>query len=139
MSSSPRWNPFLLGVSPRTAPRKLTTHQKAVLIHVLTAFPEQQAGIRYDPDVPDARAYAQDFLAVFKAIGWEVKDPEPTSGLAANSSGLALAVRDESDVPTAATALRDALRIYGIEAEFVVESSQAIPPGGFVLVVGATA
>lgn len=139
MSSSPRWNPFGTDVSARTAPRKLTTHQKAVLVQVLIVFPEQEAGIRYDPDVPDARAYAQDFLAVFKAIGWEVKDPEPTSGLAANSFGLALAVSDERAVPTAAAALRDALRIYGIEAEFVVESSREIPLSAFVLMVGAMA
>jgi hypothetical protein len=117
----------------------LTTHQKAVLIQVLTAFPEQEAGIRYDPRVPDVQAYARDFLAVFKAICWEVKDPARTSGLAANSSGLALAVSDGSAVPTAATALRDALRIFGIEAEFVVESSREIPLGGFVLLVGAMA
>jgi hypothetical protein len=117
----------------------VTTYQKAVLIKVLTAFPRQEAGIRYDPDVPDAEAYARDFLAVFKAIGWEVKDPQPTSGLAANSPGLALAVGDESAVPTAATALRDALRINRIEAKFVVESSQEIPLGGLVLMVGAMA
>ncbi len=139
MSSSPRWNPFGRDVSARTAPRKLTTYQKAVLIKVLTAFPGQEAGIRYDPDVPDAQAYAQDFLAVFKAILWEVKDPEPTSGLAANSFGLALSVSDERAAPTAATALRDALRIYGIEAEFAVESSQEISLSAFVLMVGAMA
>ena len=48
--------------------RKLTTHQKAVLIQVLRTFPDERVEIRYAPEADDALGYAQDFLAVFKAI-----------------------------------------------------------------------
>ena len=50
-------------------PRKLTTHQKAVLIHVLITFPDQQVGVSYSPSATDALGYAEDFLTIFTAIG----------------------------------------------------------------------
>jgi hypothetical protein len=58
-------------------PRKLTTHQKAVLIQVLLAFPDQQVGVCYDPSATDALSYAEDFLTVFKVIGWKVNEGAP--------------------------------------------------------------
>jgi hypothetical protein len=51
---------------------KLTTHQQAVLIQVLLAFPGQRVGIQTSPSAVDAAAYAQNFLAIFKACGWNV-------------------------------------------------------------------
>ena len=42
--------------------RKLTTHQQAVLIQVLLAFPEQRVAIQTSPSAGDAAAYAQNFL-----------------------------------------------------------------------------
>lgn len=47
-------------------PRKLTTDQKAVLIQVRVAFPDQQVDVSYHPAASDARDYAQDFLTVFR-------------------------------------------------------------------------
>jgi hypothetical protein len=55
-------------------PRRLTTHQKAVLIQVLLSFPDQHVGICYDPSASDALDFAQDFLTIFKVIGWKVKE-----------------------------------------------------------------
>ncbi len=60
----------------QSTPRKLTTHQKAVLIQVLLAFPEQQVGVCYSPKAPDALVYAQDFMTIFRAIGWKLNDAE---------------------------------------------------------------
>ncbi len=61
-------------------PRKLTTYQKAVLIQVLRIFPNERVEIRYALNDDDALAYAQDFLAVFKAILWDVEGPQPDPG-----------------------------------------------------------
>src|ERR1700726_40969 len=101
----------------QATPRKLTTHQKAVLIHVLVMFPDQQAGILYLPAADDALAYAQDFLAIFKAVGWTVNDAEPAEIATSQSTGLSFLVSREANLPPSAEALRDTLRIYGIEVE----------------------
>jgi len=70
--------------------RKLTTHQKAVLIQVLRTFPDERVEIRYAPEADDALWYEQDFLSIFKAIGWDVSGQE-AEGLG-NRSALALLV-----------------------------------------------
>ena len=128
--------PFRAGAAPSAA-RKLTTHQKAVLIQVLLVFPEQELRVCYQPGAGDAQAYAQDFLAVFKAIGWDVDEIEPVGE--GEPCGLALAVSREDDVPAAALALRDALLIYHIEARIVCDPARSIKAGTFTLVVGAPA
>jgi hypothetical protein len=119
--------------------RKLTTHQKSVLIQVLLAFPEQSAAVRYFSAASDARAYAQDFLTIFKAVGWSVSEAEP--GDAGQSStqapGLALIVSQDHSLPPGAEALRDALRIYEIEAHTISDPTAIIASGSFVLSVGA--
>jgi hypothetical protein len=118
-----------------STPRKLTTHQKAVLIQVLLTFPNQQATLYFMPHASDALAYAQDFQAVFKAIGWTVNDPEPDENLSRRCAGLAL-LSSERNLPPCAEAFRDALRIYGIEAETFCDPACRIAPGGFALVIG---
>ena len=121
---------------PPTA-RKLTTHQKSVLIQVLLAFPEQSAAVIYSGS--EACAYAQDFLTIFKAVGWSVSETEP--GDAGKSStqapGLALIVSQDHCLPPGAEALRDALRIYEIEAHTISDPTANIASGSFVLSVGA--
>jgi hypothetical protein len=112
--------------------RKLTTHQKAVLIQVLRIFPNESVEIRYAPDADDALSYAQDFMAVFKAIGWEVTGPKADGS--ENRPPLALLVRD-AKLPACVEALRDALRIYEIAVETQCQAgSQAHT---FTLWVGA--
>jgi hypothetical protein len=118
-------------------PRKLTTHQQAVLIQVLLTFPEQQVDVRFSPSVSDARAYAQDFLTVFKAIGWKVSGPESADLPGGREAGLAVVVSEEGRLPASAEALRDALRVYGIEVETVCHSGFDMVTGGFVLAVGS--
>jgi hypothetical protein len=117
-------------------PRKLTTHQKAVLIHVLLAFPGQQVAVFYSPAAADALAYAQDFVTIFKAIEWNVNDPEPVEIAIPQSSGLAFIVSRVPELPTGAEALRDTLRIYGIEVATVCDSARNIATGTFILAVG---
>lgn len=114
--------------------RKLTTHQKAVLIQVLRAFPDERVSVWYSPSASDGHVYAQDFVSVFKAIGWEVNGPEPTEGRT-EASALALVV-NAAELPPCAEAFRDALRIYGIELE--TRSAEARNEGGngFLLLVG---
>ncbi|MFZ0878760.1 MAG: hypothetical protein WA002_04655, partial [Candidatus Acidiferrales bacterium] len=73
-------------------PRKLTTDQKAVLIQVLLAFPDQLVGVCYYPSASDALDYAQDFLTVFKVIGWKLNDGAPSETLNGQSTGLAFLV-----------------------------------------------
>jgi hypothetical protein len=117
--------------------RKLTMHQKAVLIQVLLAFPEQQVAVQYFPSGGDALAYARDFVTIFKAVGWKVDESGPAERAGtAQAGGLALVVSQDRRLPPAAEALRDALRIYGIEAETLSENSGDFAPGDFVLSVG---
>jgi hypothetical protein len=120
-------------------PRKLTTDQKAVLIQVLLAFPDQQVGVTYHPLASDARDYAQDFLTVFTVIGWKVNAGAPSESLNRQSSGLAFVVNEEGNLPPSAEALRDALRVFGVEVATVSDPAYSTAPGGFILSVGARA
>jgi|SRR5271156_2189156 hypothetical protein len=120
-------------------PRKLTTHQKAVLIQVLLTFPDQAVGICFCSSVDDALPYAQDFLAIFKAIGWKVTDPEAREIAMGSPAGLALVFSRAGSLPPAAEALRDALRIYEIDAEILCDPGANIPLGSFVVAVGSAA
>ena len=121
----------------QSTPRKLTTHQKAVEIQVLLTFPEQQVGVCYSPTATDALAYAQDFLTIFKTIGWTVNDVESAEIVTSQSVGLALIVGRGGSLPPSAEALRDTLRIYGIEVETFCDSARNIASGGFVLAIGS--
>jgi hypothetical protein len=119
--------------------RKLTTDQKAVLIQVLVAFPNQQVDASYHPAASDARDYAQDFLTVFKVIGWKVSDGAPSASLNRKSSGVALVVSEGESLSPSAEALRDALRVFGVDVATIADPAYSTPPGGFILSVGARA
>jgi hypothetical protein len=114
--------------------RKLTTHQQAVLIQVLLAFPDEPVGVFYAPKADDARAYAEDFLTIFKAINWTVGELEVGGHPPVVSGQLAIVVK-EGEVPPSAEALRDALRIYGIEAEILRDPADLCAERNFVLLV----
>ena len=116
--------------------RRLTTHQKAVLIQVLRTFPDQHVRLTYYPAADDALSFARDFLSVFKAIGWEVDDPEFNAVNIERSNGLVLVSDAEGSLPPCAEALRDALRIYGFEVETVVDPACKSEPGSFVFNIG---
>lgn len=120
----------------RIAQRRLTTHQKAILIQVLRTFPDERVRICYSPSANDGRSYAEDFVSVFRAIGWRVGGPEtaaePTPTL---SSGLAL-VSSEDGLPPCAEALHNALRIYGIEVRIDCSGSERVTNASFLLTVG---
>ena len=73
--------------------RKLTVHQQAVLIQVLLAFPEQRVAVQYLPSAGDSCSYADDFLNIFKAVGWTVYDSAPVVGSLRPRSGLGIVVR----------------------------------------------
>jgi hypothetical protein len=119
--------------------RRLTTHQQAVLIQVLLAFPDQQVGVCYYPSASDALGYAQDFLTVFKVIGWKVDDGAPSETLNRQSTGLAFVVSAQGSLPPSAEALRDALRIYGIEITTFCDPTCTMGSGGFILAIGPPA
>jgi hypothetical protein len=119
-------------------PRKLTTDQK-FLIQVLLAFPDQQVGVTYHPLASDARDYAQDFLTVFTVIVWKVNAGAPPESLNRESSGLAFVVNEEASLPPSAEALRDALRVFGVEVVTISDPAYSAAPGGFILSVGARA
>jgi hypothetical protein len=120
-------------------PRKLTTHQKAVLIQVLRTFPDQEVSVCYHPASSDALSYAQDFVSVFKAIGWAVNDGGPSGALNAQSMGLTLLVSVQDSLPPSAEALRDSLRIYGMEVSTLCDPTCKISPGAFILAIGPQA
>jgi hypothetical protein len=120
-------------------PRRLTTHQKSVLIQVLVAFPDQQVGICYYPSASDALSYAQDFLTVFNVIGWKVNDGAPSETRDSHSTGLSFVVCAQSSPPPSAEALRDVLRIYGIEVATHHDPACTIDSGGFILAIGPQA
>jgi hypothetical protein len=115
--------------------RKLTTHQKAVLIQVLLTFPDQRVIVCYFPPADDALAYAQDFLTIFKAIGWRVNDMVLAE--ASPLAGIAIITSAEEHLPPSAEALRDALRIYEIEVAISRDAARNIAPGSFVFAVGS--
>jgi hypothetical protein len=115
-------------------PRRLSTHQKAVLIQVLLAFPDETVSVRYSPSASDALNYADDFSTIFKAISWTVVSAEPAEDLPHSDGGLAIVVRQEK-LPPSAEALRDALRIYGIEAEVVTDNSNLCGSSNFALAI----
>jgi hypothetical protein len=116
------------------SPRKLSTHQQAVLIQVLLAFPDEPVGVCYLPATSDASAYAEDFLNIFKAINWAVDRVETVANFPFTSCGLAI-VTPEKQLPPSAEALRDSLRIYGIEAEIIADPGNLCASRTFVLVV----
>jgi len=115
--------------------RKLTTHQQAVLIQVLLAFPDQRVAIESSPAATDAAPYAQNFQAIFKACGWDVEPSSPADSRG-DSPGLAIVVSDDHQLPAGAEALRDALRIYHIEVSTACEPASRIGSGAFVLRIG---
>ena len=116
--------------------RKLTTHQQAVLIHVLLAFPEQRVAIHASPAASDAAAYAQNFRAIFNACGWNVDDKGSAHVSGAETQGLAIVVSEDHRLPPGAEALRDALRIYQVEVGTECEPAANIGAGAFVLRIG---
>lgn len=118
-----------------TTRRRLTTHQKAVLIQVLRTFPDERVRICYSPCSVDGRSYAEDFVSVFRAIGWRVDGPDASSEPAAAPSALALVPSEMGLLPCAA-AFRDALRIYGIEIHVDFSSSGRVMGDSFLLRVG---
>ena len=118
-------------------PRRLTTHQKAVLIQVLLSFPDQHVGVCYDPSASDALDFARDFLTIFNVIGWKVKEGSPLEALNAQSTGPALVAGGQDDLPPGSEALRDALRIYGIEVTTLCDPTCDINSGGFILSIGS--
>ena len=121
-------------MSTEKVTRKLSTHQQAVLIQVLLTFPDEPVGVCYQSAIADAHAYAEDFLTIFKAINWRVDQARATAALSAASGGLAIVV-PEGQLPPSAEALRDALRIYGIEAEIVPDQANLCGSKKFVLAV----
>jgi hypothetical protein len=118
-------------------PRRLTTHQKAVLIQVLLSFPDQRVGVSYCPSASDALDYAQDFLTVFKVIGWSVNESAASETLSGRSTGLAFVVAEPGGLPPSAEALRDALRIYGIEVVTICDATRNKMSASFILSVGS--
>jgi hypothetical protein len=114
--------------------RRLTTHQQAVLIQVLLAFPDETVRVRYLPSATDALNYANDFSTIFKAVSWNVVPVEPAEVLPYSPSGLSIVVRGEG-LPPSAEALRDALRIYGIEAQVARDQSSLCGSSNFALAV----
>jgi hypothetical protein len=115
--------------------RRLSTHQKAVLIQVLLTFPEQQVRVCYDPD-SDTRDYAQDFLTIFKVIGWDTREGTLAATWKGQFDDLGIVVGDLDSFLPGAEALRDALRIYGIEVATICDPACAMKAGGFILAVG---
>jgi len=113
--------------------RKLTTHQEAVLIQVLRTFPNERVELRYAPDADDTLSYAENFLAVFKAILWDVEGPHADHSA---PPGLTLVAGASSGLPPCAEALRDALRIYAIETRVQQKDGPDATPVSFTLIVG---
>jgi hypothetical protein len=120
-----------------TSARRLSTHQKAVLIQVLLTFPEQQVNVCYQRAASDALDYAQDFLTIFKVIGWDVQEGAPSENWNGEAAGLSLVVAAAGSLPAGAEALRDALRIYGIDVATVCDPACGMSAGGFIFSVGA--
>jgi hypothetical protein len=107
-----------------------------MLIRVLREFPDQRVDLCFCRLAQDAFGYAQHFLAVFKAIGWKVNDGAPVEVVDAQATGLAFVVSGQGKLPPSAEALRDTLRIYGIEVATFCDPTCSTESGGFMLTVG---
>ncbi|MFZ0883741.1 MAG: hypothetical protein WAN14_10115 [Candidatus Acidiferrales bacterium] len=125
------------GRAMETSARRLSTHQKAVLIQVLLTFPAQRVDVCYQRGASDAFDYAQDFLTIFKVIGWDAQEGAPRENWNGGTAGLSVVVAAADGLPVGAEALRDALRIYGIEVATVCDPACGMSTGGFILNVGA--
>ena len=106
---------------------------------MLRTFPDQEVNVCYHPAASDALSYAQDFVTVFKVIGWTVNDGGPSRALNAQSMGLAFLLSVRDSLPPSAEALRDSLRIYGIEVSTLCDPTCNISPSAFTLVIGPQA
>ena len=126
-------------IAMQPIPRKLTIHQKAVLIQVLLAFPGQEVGVYYCASASDAPGYAQDFLTIFKAIGWKVNEEAMSESLSDEFTGLAFVATGPDSLPPVAEALRDVLRIYEIEVGTLYDPTCNMRSSGFILSVGPPA
>jgi hypothetical protein len=122
------------GAAMGRTPRKLSTHQQAVLIQVLLAFPDERVGVCYLSSAGDAQGYAEDFLIIFKAISWSPDDMGAVDVIPMVASGLAVLVKGD-EAPASSEALRDALRIYRIEAEILKGRAEICGTRNFVLAV----
>lgn len=96
-------------------------------------FPNERVELRYALGSDDALPYAENFLAVFKAILWDVEGPhtDPSAPV-----GLTLVSGVSSGLPPCAEALRDALRIYAIETRVQQKDGRNAIPVSFTLIVG---
>jgi hypothetical protein len=130
---------ILVRATMQPTSRKLTTLQKAILIRVLREFPDQEVRVCYHPSASDSLDYAQDFLTVFKAIGWNVTEGPPFAARSIQSTGLAFVVSEQSKLPPSAEALRDTLRIYAIEVATFCDLTCNTKPGSFILAIGPPA
>ncbi|MGA7917941.1 MAG: hypothetical protein WCA00_22080 [Candidatus Acidiferrales bacterium] len=137
MTATAAWDNTGRGGAMEAGARKLSTHQKAVLIQVLRTFPEQRVNVCYQRAASDAGDYAQDFLTIFKVIGWDAKEGAPAENWTSAAPGLSLVVAAPGSLPPCAEALRDALRIYGIEVATVCDPACGVQAGGFIFAVGA--
>ena len=123
------------GTAAGRAARRLSTHQQAVLIQVLLAFPGETVGVCSLSSAPATHGYAEDFLNIFKALNWNVdNNVEVRERLPESPCGLALLVK-ENRIPPSAEALRDALRIYNLEAEMTPDRLDLCGSRNFVLAV----
>ncbi|MGA9729637.1 MAG: hypothetical protein WA690_21695 [Candidatus Acidiferrales bacterium] len=120
-----------------TNARKLSTHQKAVLIQVLLTFPAQRVNVCCQREASGAFEYAQDFLTIFKVIGWDVQEGAAVANWNGETAGLSMVVASPGSLPVGAEALRDVLRIYGIEVATVCDPKCGVSAGGFIFNVGA--
>jgi hypothetical protein len=68
-----------------------------------------------------------------------VSDGAPSESLNRKSSGLAFVVSERDSLPPSAEALRDALRVFGVEVATIADPAYSTPPGGFILSVGPNA
>lgn len=118
--------------------RRLTTHQKAVLVQVLRTFPDERVRICYSACAIDGRSYAEDFASVFRAIGWRVDGPDASDESTAARSPLAL-VPSEMGLTPCAAAFRDTLRIYRIEIQIDFSGWGHVTDKSFLLRVGQCA
>ena len=87
----------------------------------------------------DAPGYAQDFLTIFKAIGWKVNEEATSESLSDEFTGLAFVATGPDSLPPVAEALRDVLRIYEIEVGTLYDPTCNMRSSGFILSVGPPA
>jgi hypothetical protein len=128
----------LLELRIKVSPRRLSEEHKKELVKTLSSLPKPTSppGVFWSSTAPDGEIYGQDFIDVFKRLGWaEGAGNWGTESLLMHVVGVHLIVHSAASRPQGAGELQQALESIGIKAPGDVDPN--IPEGTFEIRIGS--